>query len=175
VSGCGVEASLSVVGHGVEGSCYPGYRGPCTPGIVGCRLQPKNWDTTGSLQHHTARKPNTPYWIKAPPLLAEAEGLPTLKELNSGVIHVSTYPTSIYMGGPDFTTCQPSPPNLPGSGHTRAPESHARGLSTSNKHQQSRVLGKRQHLIPGMTRCDNRHPHAPDSRYLSTGSHPITI
>jgi hypothetical protein len=64
---------------------------------------------------------------KTPPLFVEEEGPPTLKELNTGVTHVNTYPTSINMGGQDFTTCQLSPPHLPGSGHTRAPGCHAWG------------------------------------------------
>jgi hypothetical protein len=79
------------------------------------------------------------------------------------------------MGGHDFTTCKPSPPHFPGSEHTRAPGSRTRELLVSDKHQQSRVLEKRQHLMPSTTRHDHRHPRAPDSRYLSNGSRPITV
>jgi hypothetical protein len=59
-------------------------------------------------------------------------------------------------------------------GHARATGGRVWGISVPGKHHRSQGLGKRQHLMPGVTGHGHRHPRAPDSRYLSTRIHPIT-
>jgi hypothetical protein len=133
---------------------YPGYRrSPVT-------TQKSRYDQFPRVTHCWGTKHPIP--DKDHPLLAEEAGPPTSKELNPGVIHTSAYPTSINMGGQDFTTCQPSPPHFPSSGYTRAPRSHTWGLSVLDNHQWSRLLGKQRHLMHAMTRHGNSHPHAPE-------------
>jgi hypothetical protein len=98
---------------------YPGYHGsPVT-------TQKFGYDQFPPVANGWRTKYHVP--DMAPQLLAEKERPPTYTELNLGVIHTSTYPTSIVMGGQDFTTYLPSPPHYLGSGHTWPFGSHAVG------------------------------------------------
>jgi hypothetical protein len=77
------------------------------------------------------------------------------------------------MDGQDFIICLPTvDPHPPGSAHARAPRHRTQVLSVPGKCYWSRVLRKWRHLMLGTTGHDNSLPHAPDSKYLSTGIHP---
>jgi hypothetical protein len=79
----------------------------------------------GSKSEHD-RFPLVAYgWENKHPILDKTSSLLAKKELKSGATQTNIYPTSISVRGHDFTSCQPGPPHLRGSGHTRALRSHA--------------------------------------------------